>query len=161
MGQFSNEAIQFPETSKEFSMRIALFRSPRVLAVAVQALLVLGASLTLGQEIPRQGTFSGNWRLEGTTIKVTVDGTETAVYHLEGPVTIRSGSNLPREFQSTCVGASDQTSGGAARCRWTDGEGDVLVVELSSRILGYTGTVRTANGEVAGGTGKYACQCGF
>ena len=77
------------------------------------------------------------------------------LYRFHGPAKVRSKDGLAREFESLCLGVSDNETGGVARCVWTDGEGERIFIELSGEIIGPTGTVRAAVGAVVGGTGRY------
>lgn len=130
-----------------------------VLILAIFGLAAPGAA----EELAKAGTFEGNWDVEGTTESLEMDGGRVSIYRVQGPVKItNSSSGLAREFQSRCVGVSDEETGGIGRCVWEDAEGDGLFLELSGEIIGPMGTTREAVGIVIGGTGKYAgLQGGF
>ncbi len=119
----------------------------------------LCSAVVLGQpsELAKEGTFEGNWDVEGTTESMEIDDGQISIYRVEGPVKItNSSSGLAREFSSRCVGVSDEETGGIGRCVWVDSAGESLFLELSGEIIGPMGTTREAVGIVIGGTGKYA-----
>jgi len=119
----------------------------------------LCSAVVLGQpsELAKEGTFEGNWDVEGTTESMEIDDGQISIYRVEGPVEItNSSSGLAREFSSRCVGVSDEETGGIGRCVWVDSAGESLFLELSGEIIGPMGTTREAVGIVIGGTGKYA-----
>lgn len=131
-------------------------RSARLLCLL--ALMFVGAALAAaaGDELPREGTFEGDWAISGTVRQVEVGEGTVILARLGGPVTLHSPGGLAREFDAVCNSVSDAETGGIARCTWTDETGDVLLLEVSGSILGSMGTVREARGTVAGGTGRYA-----
>ena len=125
---------------------------PAVLVLTTLGLSVPGAA----EELAKEGTFEGNWDVEGTTESLEMDEGQISVYRIEGSVKItNSSSGLAREFQARCVGVSDEETGGIGRCVWMDADGDGLFLELSGEIVGPAGTTRDAVGVVVGGTGKY------
>lgn len=134
-----------------------------VLVVLMAAWTLVVSSPSRADDLAREGTFEGNWDVEGTTESLEMDGVRVAVYRVEGPVKItNSSSGMAREFQSSCVGVSDEETGGIGRCVWADADGEGLFLELSGEIVGPAGTTREAVGIVVGGTGKYAgLQGGF
>ena len=125
------------------------------LAVAIPLLSLFGAGAGQAGEVARQGTFQANWKLDGTTESVELDGKLMSVYRLGGPVDVRRSDGLAAEFESACSGVSDEKTGGMARCTWTDGDGDVIFLRFTGRIIGSTGTTREAEGTILGGLGKY------
>ena len=121
--------------------------------------LCLCSAVVLAQpsELAKEGTFEGNWDVEGSTESMEMDDGQISIYRVTGPVEItNSSSGLAREFQSRCVGVSDEETGGIGRCVWVDTAGESLFLELSGEIIGPMGTTREAVGIVVGGTGKYA-----
>ena len=126
-----------------------------IAAVLVVTAIVLPFPVR-ADDLAREGTFEGHWKVEGTTESLEMDGGKVSIYRVEGPVKItNSSSGIAREFQSSCVGVSDEETGGIGRCVWTDADGDGLFLELSGEIIGPAGTTRDALGIVVGGTGKY------
>lgn len=125
---------------------------PAALVLAMLAPAAPGAA----EDLAKEGTFEGNWDVDGTTESLEMDGGKVSIYRVEGSVKItNSSSGMAREFQSRCVGVSDEETGGIGRCVWTDADGDGLFLELSGEIIGPAGTTRDAVGIVVGGTGKY------
>jgi len=126
-----------------------------IAAVLVVTAIVLPFPVR-ADDLAREGTFEGHWKVEGTTESLEMDGGKVSIYRVEGSVKItNSASGMAREFQSRCVGVSDEETGGIGRCVWTDADGDGLFLELSGEIIGPAGTTRDALGIVVGGTGKY------
>lgn len=107
---------------------------PKVfLAFVLVAVAFLAFSPAGADELAREGSFEGNWDVEGTTETLEMDGVRVAVYRVEGPVKItNSSSGLAREFESSCVGVSDEETGGIGRCVWADADGEGLFLELST-----------------------------
>ena len=101
------------------------------------------------------GTFEATWSLEGTRESVVLGGKSVAAYRLTGPVKIRTGEGMAREFSTVCTGVSNEETGGMARCTWTDDEGGEIFLELTGKIIGTMGTSRETQGKIAGGTGRY------
>ncbi len=127
------------------------------LAVVLVTVAFVVSAPAGAEDFAKEGTFEGHWKVEGTTESLEMDGAKVSVYRVEGPVKItNSSSGMAREFQSSCVGVSDEETGGLGRCVWADGDGDGLFLELSGEIVGPAGTTRDAVGIVVGGTGKYA-----
>lgn len=122
------------------------------------AALLLGGALPAGAQeaLPREGTFSGDWSIQGTMTQVEMEGTPVTLGRLEGEVTLASTGGLAREFDALCHVVKHETTGGVARCTWTDAEGDAVYLEVSGSIIGPAGTLREARGTVIGGTGRYA-----
>ena len=133
---------------------------PAVLVLTIAGLFAHGAP-SLAEELAKEGTFEGNWEVEGTTESLEMDDGKVSVYRVEGPAKITNAdTGMAREFQTRCVGVSDEETGGIGRCAWTDSDGDGLFLELSGEIVGPAGTTRDAVGIVVGGTGKYAGLAG-
>ena len=121
----------------------------------VPILSLFGAAVGQASEVAREGTFSANWELNGSTESVELDGKSMSVYRLGGTVDIRRSDGLSTEFESTCSGVSDEETGGMARCTWTDGDGDAIFLRFTGRIIGSMGNTREAEGTILGGLGKY------
>jgi hypothetical protein len=132
-------------------------KSQRLIGPVVFFLITLGGpALGQGGELAKEGSFEGNWNLEGTAETVEMEGKEVSVYRVEGPVKItNSSSGMKRHFHSRCVGVSDEKTGGVGRCIWEDEDGEGLFLQLAGTIVGSTGTSRESDGIVVGGTGKY------
>lgn len=119
--------------------------------------LALFGSPVFAEELAKDGTFEGDWNVEGSAESVEVEGARVSIYRVEGPAKITNAdSGMKREFKTRCVGVSDEEAGGVGRCVWADEDGDGLFLELSGEIVGPAGTTREAVGLVVGGTGKYA-----
>ena len=128
---------------------------PAVLVLTIAAISAHSVPV-LAEDLAKEGTFEGNWDVDGTTESLEMDGGKLSIYRVEGSVEItNSSSGMAREFQSRCVGVSDEETGGIGRCVWTDADGDGLFLELSGEIVGPAGTARDAVGVVVGGTGRY------
>ena len=127
----------------------------RTTNIAASVFLALSVATAGGEAIADEGTFKGDWSLKGTSRPIEVDAEKVVLVRVEGPVKLVSSSGLATAFDALCVGASDQQTGGVARCVWTDQEGEKIFLELSSSIVGPMGTAREAEGTVIGGTGRY------
>ncbi len=106
-------------------------------------------------EVAREGTFDATWSLEGSRESIEIEGQPISAYVLTGEVKVRRSDGLSSRFESTCTGVSDDKTGGAARCTWTDDKGDQVLLLFTGRIIGSMGTTREADGEILGGTGRY------
>ncbi|MDH3745964.1 MAG: hypothetical protein OES47_12760 [Acidobacteriota bacterium] len=108
-------------------------------------------------ELVKEGSFEGDWAVEGTSQSVEMEGARVSVYQLEGPANVTNAdTGMAREFQTRCVGVSDEKTGGVGRCIWADEDDDQLFMEMGGTIAGPDGKTREALGLVVGGTGKYA-----
>jgi len=130
------------------------YRSSTLVSLFLLALPVASSPVT-AQELAREGTFQGNWTLEGRTSTIEIDGHEVNVMRVQGPVTVQTTGGLRTAFESDCVGISDGEAGGTGRCVWTDQDGDAISMDLEGRVIGPAGTFREARGVITGGTGKY------
>lgn len=127
----------------------------RRFTVPVVLTLILLAAPATHAEVAQEGTFEATWSLEGTRESIELQGQKVAAYVLTGEVKVRRSDGLSAEFESTCTGVSDEKTGGAGRCTWTDGEGDEIYLLFTGKIIGPMGTSRETEGKILGGTGRY------
>ncbi len=136
---------------------MGMLKAPRCLL----ALALLVPAAATAADGARHGSFEANWNLAGGKRIVEVDGELVSTYRLTGKVTVErtdvegEGSELSREFDSYCIGVSDEKTGGIARCEWVDEDDDSMVLDFVGKIVGPMGTSREASGAIIGGTGKY------
>jgi len=130
---------------------------PIFLPLLLTVLLLAGVPAGAAEEpLPDEGTFSGDWFIEGTVTQVEVGASPVTLARLEGRVKLTTTGGLAREFDALCHSVKNEKTGGVARCMWTDDQGDAVLLELSGSIIGPAGTLREARGTVIGGTGRYA-----
>ncbi len=123
-------------------------------APALSGLIFLAAPVARG-EVANEGTFEATWSLEGSRESIELQGQKVSAYVMTGEVKVKRSDGLSTEFESICSGVSDDKTGGAGRCTWTDGDGDDVYLLFTGKVVGPMGTTREAEGEILGGTGKY------
>lgn len=129
-------------------------RRAAVLAVAL-ALALVSAPAAFAQSEPAQNevSFTGTWQFEGHQISGGDGG--PALFVTTGKAHIKT-KDSEVEFKTRCLGASDQDTGGIARCTWHANEEDSIVIDLGGKIVGPMGTLREARGAIVAGSGRFA-----
>lgn len=118
-------------------------------AVAVAVAVAFPAS---AEDAEPQVHFEGTWSFEGHKVSESEQG---ALFVTTGEARIATdGKEIA--FATRCLGASDQENGGIARCRWSAGPEDSILLDLSGTIIGPMGTLREAQGRLLAGTGRFA-----
>ena len=73
-------------------------------------LALLGSSV-FAEELAKEGSFEGDWNVEGSTESVDVDGARVSIYRVEGTARVTNAdSGMKREFKTRCVGVSPRLS---------------------------------------------------
>ena len=122
-----------------------------------KCIVVLSSLLLLvtanADELPRSGTFEGQWTVVGETQEIEfADDRRIHIVRHKGNVNFESSGGLPRAMFSDCLGFGDSKTGGLTRCKWVDTDGEHIYSELTVEVFGASGTIR---GRFVGGTGKY------
>lgn len=99
---------------------------PRAVCVSLIAeCIVLFSSLLLlvtanADELPRSGTFEGQWTVVGEVQELEfADDRRIYIVRYEGNVKFDSSGGLPRSMYSDCLGFGDSKTRGLTRCKWS------------------------------------------
>ena len=118
----------------------------RALIVPIALTLLIISAFPIEAEVASEGTFEATWSLEGSRESIEIEGEPISAYVLTGEVFVRRSDGLLGKFASVCTGVSDDKTGGAGRCTWTDADGDDVLLLFTGKIIGTMGTTRESEG---------------